>query len=31
VSNHGGEGGKASSGTYAEAASFAELIVLATS
>jgi predicted dinucleotide-binding enzyme len=31
VSNHGGEEGKASSGTFADAVSFAELIVLATS
>jgi predicted dinucleotide-binding enzyme len=30
ASNHGGEEGKASSGSFAEAASFAELIVLAT-
>src|SRR5919108_3932530 len=30
VSNHGGEEGKASSGSFTEAASFAELVVLAT-
>jgi predicted dinucleotide-binding enzyme len=31
VSNHGGEEGKASAGTFTEAASFGEMIVIATS
>jgi 8-hydroxy-5-deazaflavin:NADPH oxidoreductase len=31
VSNHGGEKGKASAGTFAEAASFGEIVVIATS
>ena len=31
VSSHGGQEGKASSGTFAEASSFGEIIVLATS
>jgi predicted dinucleotide-binding enzyme len=31
ISNHGGQEGKASSGTFAEASSFGEIIVLATS